>query len=320
MKTYIYLLLIFVSTTANAKIEPVNSLIGDQGFAAIMGYYPNSNSDENLRVKCHLLYVEYLLRKKKCNHLSKTKQRKRVEILDLLHSYALVGKYPENKFAEAERKPCFIDDQGVICAVGYLLETTENRAFAEEVNNKYQYSEIYEMDIDIIENWAKENGLTLEECAMIQPTYDYIWFRNYQNTLIFSLGSTFRFDKSYYSKLELAYSFNNVFKRKFRSSLSLQYIPLRSGNYSAALSYYKTVYIHRRIRSFAGVGAERFSIDQNKGWNLLPEAGISYQFIKGRMIFNTQLAFSYHISLQNSDAYQLGRSEVSALIGLGFRL
>jgi hypothetical protein len=318
MKTIIYLLLFFLSTSVKAKTVPVNSLIGDQGFKAIMGHYPNSNSDEHLRVKCHLLYVEYLLRVKSTNHLSTNKKRKRAKILDLLHSYALAGNYPKNNFLEDVRKPCFIDDEGTICAVGYLLESTEGRTIAENVNAQYQYAEIYEMDAAFIESWANENGLTLEECAMIQPTYE--WVPNRQRTLIFSLGTSLRFDQSYYSKFELAFAFNKVLQRRFRSSLSLQYIPFRNGSYSAALAYYKTIYLRNRIRLFGGAGGEFFAINKEDGLNLVPEVGASYQYIKGRMVFNTQLAYSYHIGLQNSAAYSPNRNEVSALIGIGFSL
>ncbi|NOQ72203.1 MAG: hypothetical protein GQ574_09395 [Crocinitomix sp.] len=320
MKTFIYLIILFSATNLGAKNQPVNSLIGDKGFAVIMGHYPNSNSNENLRVKCHLLYVAHVLKQKNCDHLSQNLQNKRAKAIDLLQQYALKGKYPKNKYHEATRKPCFIDDEGTICAVGYLLESTEGRALAEEVNNNYQYSEIYEMDVDFIESWAIENGLTLQECAMIQPTYDDIWYRNYQRTLMFSLGTSLRFDGNYYSKFDLAYSFSNVFKRRFKSSVNLQYIPFRNGNYSAALAYYKTIYIQNKIKAFAGLGGELFAADMQQGWNMVPEIGAAYQHIKKRMIFNTQLTYAYHVGLQNTAGYAPNRNEVSLLIGLGFRL
>ena len=320
MKAIIYTIFLFTSITGHAKIQPVNSLIGDKGFAAIMGYYPNGNSNENLRVKCHLLYVEYLLRQKNCGHLSKDKRSKRINALNLLHHYAMAGKYPKNEYHEPMRKPCFIDEEGTICAVGYLLESTESREVAQEVNEQYQYAEIYEMDLAFIESWALENGLTLEECAMIQPTYDWNYTPLYQRTLLFSLGTSFRLDKSYYSKFDLSYAFNNVLKRRFRSSINLQCIPLRNGNYSAALAYYKTIYIRNKIKVFGGLGGELFALNNNDGWNMVPEVGVSYQYIKKRMVFNTQLGYAYHIGLQNAANYTISRNEISALVGLGFRL
>ncbi|MFT5822983.1 MAG: hypothetical protein ACI8ZM_004240 [Crocinitomix sp.] len=320
MKRFVYLIILFSSTTLFAKNQPVNSIIGDKGFEAIMGYHPNSNSNENLRVKCHLLYVSYVLRQKNCTHLSEKQQRKRVKALDLLQQYALAGKYPKNKSEKPARKPCFIDDEGTICAVGYLLESTQGRTVAEAVNNEYQYAEIYDMDVTFIADWAIENGLTLEECAMIQPTYSYDWVPVYQRTVSFSLGTSLRFDGEYYSKFDLAYSFNNVLKKRLQSSVSLQCIPLRNGNYSAALAYYKTIYIHGKIKAFVGLGGELFAIDKQQGWNMVPELGATYQFIKGRMVFNTQLTYAYHVGLQNSQNYTPNRNEVSALIGLGFRL
>lgn len=320
MKAIIYFLFLFTSIAVNAKMAPVNSLIGDKGFAAIMGHYPNKKSNENLRVKCHLFYVEYVLRQKKCEYLSKDKRDKRMNALNLLHRYALAGKYPKNEYHEPIRKPCFIDDEGTICAVGYLLESTEGREVAQQVNEQYQYAEIYEMDLAFIESWAIKNGLTLEECAMIQPSYDWTFEPFYQRKLIFSLGTSFRLDKSYYSRFDLSYQFNNVLKKRFRSSINLQCIPLRNGNYSAALTYYKTIYVRNKIKLFGGLGGELFALNNNDGWNMVPEVGASYQYIKGRMVFNTQLGYAYHIGLQNADSYTISRNEISALVGLGFRL
>jgi hypothetical protein len=161
----------------------------------------------------------------------------------------------------------------------------------------------------------------LEECAIIQPSYnDPIWTRNYQNSLIFALGTSLRFDGNYYSKFDLNYEFNTVFKRRFQSSLSLQCIPLRKGNYTAVLAYYKTIFIRKKIKAFGGVGGELFAINQELGWNMVPEIGASYQYTKGRMVFNTQLTYAYHVGLQNAINYSPDRNELSALIGLGFRL
>jgi hypothetical protein len=71
-----------------------------------------------------------------------------------------------------DRKPCFIDDGGNICAVGYLVEQTAGRAAAEAINARHQYDELLAMDDPTLLAWATKSGFTLTELAMIQPTYD----------------------------------------------------------------------------------------------------------------------------------------------------
>ena len=70
-----------------------------------------------------------------------------------------------------QRKPCFIDKDGTICAVGYLVQQTAGQQMAEEINSLFKYSEVYEMDISVLEDWVASSGLTLEEVATIQPKY-----------------------------------------------------------------------------------------------------------------------------------------------------
>ena len=98
---------------------------------------------------------------------------KRAYVLGLLHQYALNGIFPTNRAYPDERKPCFIDADGTICAVGYLVEQTKGRQLAEQINAKHQYDLLLDMNEPAIKAWADEYGLTLEECAMIQPTYGW---------------------------------------------------------------------------------------------------------------------------------------------------
>jgi hypothetical protein len=91
-----------------------------------------------------------------------------------LHEYLTAGNFPTNRDYPDERRPCFIDADGTICAVGYLIEQTKGRQLAEANNAKHQYDFLLDMHEPMIEGWATEFGLTLEECAMVQPTYGYL--------------------------------------------------------------------------------------------------------------------------------------------------
>jgi hypothetical protein len=79
--------------------------------------------------------------------------------------------FPKNYDYAAQRKPCFIDKDGTICAVGYLVEQTTSRKVADDINSKHKYDEVLAMNDQVVDNWVLTSGLTKEECAMIQPTY-----------------------------------------------------------------------------------------------------------------------------------------------------
>lgn len=154
-------------------IGPVNPIIGNISFVEKFGKQPDSTTDENLRIKTHLEYVEQILRQKDISDMPVDMQKKRAKLLDLLHDYRTAGNFPKNYDHPNQRKPCFIDKEGNICAVGYLVEQTAGPEVAKKINARYQYAEIYDMDLPALTQWVAQSGLTLKECAMIQPAYDY---------------------------------------------------------------------------------------------------------------------------------------------------
>jgi len=156
---------------AQQKLQQINIILHDQSYLATFGAIPDETTSEGLRIQTHLFYVEQLLRNAPTSKLNATQKANRSVILDMLQDYILAGKFPTNKDYPGERRPCFIDADGNICAVGYLLEQTKGRELAEAINVKHQYDFLLDMNEPMIEAWAKEYGLTLEECAMIQPAY-----------------------------------------------------------------------------------------------------------------------------------------------------
>ena len=158
------------ATTVDSR-QQINSLLGDISFVNKFGHLPDATTDENLRIKTHLEFVENLLRQKDISNLTAKQQKKRNHILDLLHDYWTAGIFPRNYDYADQRKPCFIDKDGSICAVGYLIEQTSGRQVAEQINSKHKYEKIFEMNDVAVDNWIAQSGLTKEECAMIQPGY-----------------------------------------------------------------------------------------------------------------------------------------------------
>ena len=159
--------------TPKGESDTINALIGDASFVAAFGYAPGKDTDEDIRISTHLAYVEDLLRKRDVSHLSEVLQRKRRYALDLLRTYRTAGEFPKNYDHQGKRMPCFIDIQGKICAVGYLIEQTAGREVAEAINEKFKYSELLSMRDEAIDHWIAQSGLTKRECAMIQPAYNW---------------------------------------------------------------------------------------------------------------------------------------------------
>lgn len=152
------------------KEGAINPIIGDVSYLSKYGERPDAEVKEGLRIRTHLKYVEEKLRSKDVSSLSQEKRAKRMELLDLLREYRKNGEFPTN-YKYERRKPCFIDRDGNICAVGYLVAKTVGRGFAEKIASDFRYARIHEMESPGLKEWVASSGLTLMECAMIQPAY-----------------------------------------------------------------------------------------------------------------------------------------------------
>jgi hypothetical protein len=159
---------------APAPLETVNSILGDKSYFQKFGMNPGKDANESVRIRTHLEYAEELLRTHIPAGLTPALLEKRMELLDLLHGYIVTGVFPANHDYPGERKPCFIDRNNRICAVGYLVEKTAGRSVAEEINSRHQYEKILEMNDPLVDNWISGSGLTKQECAMIQPSYGWL--------------------------------------------------------------------------------------------------------------------------------------------------
>ena len=178
MKKSKFILTIFVLTilaSCNSKTnkieQTVNAVIGDISYIQTFGHKPTKETDEKTRLQTHLKYVEKLLRNKDVSRLTVEQKENRIKMLDLLNEYWTAGIFPKNYDYPDQRIPCFIDKDGNICAVGYLIEQSAGRQVAEELNTKFKYEYLLAMNDQTIDNWVQASGLTKEECGMIQPTY-----------------------------------------------------------------------------------------------------------------------------------------------------
>lgn len=162
--------------------QPINAIIGDQS-SSELGLSSQELSEQQ-RITIHLSYVEHLLRTTNVQHLSRKQKRKRSEALDLLHTYWTKGSFPVNLAYPNERKPCFRDASNTLCAVGYLVHETGGEVLVDEIEENMNYALIEEMNSEALIRWADENGLSVTECAMIQPTYGGGWGWGYYPSTI----------------------------------------------------------------------------------------------------------------------------------------
>ena len=160
-----------VSATAEATpVQPVNAVIGNESYRATFGEAPKAGTSEQLRLRTHLAYVEGLLRARDVSHLPPAQRERRTRLLDQLRAYRKRGVFPQNTYQRG-RTPVFIDTQGRLCAVGFLIAQSAGREAAERINERYRLDRIADMDAPAVEKWAERHGFTLRELAMIQPCY-----------------------------------------------------------------------------------------------------------------------------------------------------
>ncbi len=122
------------------------------------------------RIQRHLLEVENLLRRSNVNSDSPEAMQKRSQMLDVLHVYALKGKFPVNTHHSA-RQPYFIDEFGTHCAVGYLVKESGFPEISLAISKTQNYAYVAQIQSKELLQWCVDFGFTLDELALIQPGY-----------------------------------------------------------------------------------------------------------------------------------------------------
>ncbi|MDG1330988.1 MAG: hypothetical protein P8P74_01555 [Crocinitomicaceae bacterium] len=151
--------------------DGINPILGNESYEVTFGAAIPSDLNEKERIQIHLAYVENLLLEQDVSHLSKELQENRKIAINLLSNYWRNGEFPSNYDYPNQRKPCFRDKNNQICAVGYLVQQTGNEDLVASIEASENYATIYEMTNPELIKWVEQSGLTLKECAMIQPTY-----------------------------------------------------------------------------------------------------------------------------------------------------
>ncbi len=175
------------ATWASLSQDPVQFI----PYTHAKSYYEsrvNLAEPEQFRIQKHLEAVESDLRLHTPTGLTVEQKKARAQRLDALHEYWVRGEFPKNRDYPDSLVPYFIDAEGVPCAVGYLVIVSGHKDFAEDIVRKQNHAYIREIKDPRLARWAKQSGLTLEECAHIQPTYGPPTIRNIRHMDIDSSG------------------------------------------------------------------------------------------------------------------------------------
>lgn len=165
------LLALAVPSAARPVVPGANHHLGDAGFVAAYGRPPTPRDSEALRMHAHFAYVHALLASRPATRPELAARR--AQLLGYLEEYIARGVTPKNTYV-AHRSPVFIDAQGQICAVGYLIERSAGRALAEKIaaSHRLDYIEDIAAAMPEVAAWVEDSGFTLDEIASIQPGYE----------------------------------------------------------------------------------------------------------------------------------------------------
>lgn len=158
---------------AAAPETTVNATVGDVSWISVHGAPPPADAAEDERIATHLAWVEQRLRSAPVEHLEPAQLRARTQLLDALHAYTAAGAFPRHARIGRGRLPRWVDDEGRHCAVAHLVRVSAGPALVAVVQRAHELDYVADMRVPALVAWAASSGFTLEELALIQPTYDH---------------------------------------------------------------------------------------------------------------------------------------------------
>ena len=155
-------LIVIALLASSATADPINAVLGDASWRA----GDPERAGEDARITAHLAHVLAELRARP------SANPRREVLLDALAEYIAAGEFPRRtEDPYPGRRPRFIDDRGVHCAVGYLLARSGHGELAAAIDAEQEYAYVSEIHSPALAAWAREHGFTRDELAMIQPKY-----------------------------------------------------------------------------------------------------------------------------------------------------
>lgn len=122
------------------------------------------------RIQMHLRLVHQYLVEHTKTTLTQQQLENRNTLLEALSGYADRKVFPTNHYHNV-RRPYFVDDFGIHCAVGYLIKVSGHTDLVAKVRKDFNYDYIEDIKVPEIKKWAEDYGFTVEELKWIQPGY-----------------------------------------------------------------------------------------------------------------------------------------------------
>ena len=128
---------------------------------------------EITRVQDHLAGALLVMAERDLSLLNEAQRTRRAALVRTLRAYRAEGRFPVNRDYAGERVPYFRDTEtGVLCAVGFLLESTGRSELVEQIVATNNHVRVRELAGHAeFREWLDEHGLLLDEAIRIQPTY-----------------------------------------------------------------------------------------------------------------------------------------------------
>lgn len=124
------------------------------------------------RLDAHFRRVLRKLHREPPPGLGRAQRRARGRHLDELERYRRARTFPKNRSFPGLMVPIFIDDAGTRCAMGHLIERGGGADLVHHVARTRNFARVHALaGIPELVDWLERNGLTLDEAALVQPSY-----------------------------------------------------------------------------------------------------------------------------------------------------
>ncbi len=120
-------------------------------------------------VQAHFAAVEIVLLNADVSALSPVQLEARYRNIQVLHDYAARGIFPANHCSYTT--PVFIDEFNTHCAVGHLMQQSGFDAMAVRIASRNNLVHSIDINDPEVYAWQESSGFTMEELALIQPSY-----------------------------------------------------------------------------------------------------------------------------------------------------
>lgn len=134
---------------------------------------PAFEAEETVRLRLHFAEVEREMLSRDISDLTPAQRTARAEQIRQLRRYSEEGSFPRNTYHPGARTPYFRDANGNLCAMAFLIAASGRGDIVDHIARNRNYEFVPDLvDEPGLADWLHEHGLTVEEAARIQPSYD----------------------------------------------------------------------------------------------------------------------------------------------------